>query len=323
MPSDDTFVGIDVCKDHLDVHVLSTDTSPIASFRLDNTPSGLSLLKERLQDLCVTLLVLEATGGYERLCASFLSSLGLPVALVNPREVRDFARAKRILAKTDRLDARVLALFAQAMRPPVRALPTETEQALRDLVTRRGQVIEMITAEENRLKQCQGVIHQRVQAHLDWLHEELSDLDRSLEEAIAASPPFQDTYQRLMSVPGVGPAIASCLLCELPELGKLTRKQIVALVGLAPFNRDSGKHVGRPCIWGGRAHVRSMLYMGAVAATRWNLPLQALYQRLRKAGKPAKVALVAVARKLLTALNAMVRDCRTWIPALAESRKPA
>lgn len=319
MQPHETFVGIDVCKDHLDVHISSTNSS----FRLENTPSGVSFLKEHLKDHSVTLIVLEATGGYERLCASFLSALSLPVAVVNPREVRDFARAKRILAKTDRLDARVLALFAEAMRPPVRALPSDEEQALRDLVTRRGQLIEMISAEENRLKQSQGAIRQRVQAHLDWLREELSDTDRSVEEAITASSSSRDEYQRLQSVPGVGPAIASCLLCELPELGKLTRKQIAALVGLAPFNRDSGKHVGRPCIWGGRAHVRSMLYMGAVASVRWNPTLKALYLRLRHAGKPAKVALVAVARKLLTALNAMVRDHRSWTPALAQSRSAA
>lgn len=316
MQGQDSFVGIDVSKDHLDVFLSST----AASFRLENTPSGLSALKERLEALSVALIVLEATGGYERLCASFLASFSLPVAVVNPREVRDFARAKRILAKTDRLDARVLALFAETMQPPVRSLPSETERALRDLVTRRSQLVEMIAAEENRLKQSQGAVKTSIEEHLAFLQGKLADLDRSIEQAIAETPTAQDRYERLKSVPGVGPVIASCLLCELPELGRLSRKQIAALVGLAPFNRDSGKHVGRCCIWGGRAHVRSMLYMGAVASLRWNPVLKALYLRHCQAGKPPKVALVAVARKLLTSLNAMVRDKRPWIPALAESR---
>jgi transposase len=302
-------VGIDVAKERLDVHV----RPPAETFGIAADESGMHELVERLRQRCPSLVVLEATGGYEVPVAAVLAAAGLPVAVVNPRQVRDFARATGRLAKTDALDAQMLALFGEAVRPPVRALPDEQAQALGELVARRRQLVEMLAAETNRQRQARAPqIQQRIAAHVAWLRAAVRELERELQATIRGSAIWREREELLKSVPGIGDVTAQTLIAELPELGQLDRRQIAALVGVAPLNRDRGAFRGRRMIGGGRETVRSVRYMAAVSAIRCNVVIAAQYQRLVGAGRPAKVALVAAMRKLLVIVNAMVRDGRHW-----------
>jgi transposase len=305
------FVGIDVAKDHLDVHVRPTDEV----FRVSHDEAGLAALVDRLREVAPTLVVLEATGGYEVTVAVALAAGGLPLVVANPRQIRDFARATGQLAKTDTLDARAIALFAEAVRPAVRALPDDQARALGELVIRRRQVVEMLGAELNRRRLVRDPqLQRRIAGHVTFLKRELRELERDLHDTIRVTPVWREAENLLRSVPGVGPVTAFTLIADLPELGQLTRREIAALVGVAPMNRDSGMLRGRRTIRGGRGGVRRVLYMATVVAIRRNPALAAFYQRLR-AGRPAKVALTAAMRKLLTILNAMLRDHRSWQPA--------
>jgi transposase len=306
------FVGIDVAKDGLDVHVRPTGEA----FRIVRDDAGLAGLAERLARLRPALVALEATGGYEVTVAAALASAGLPVAVINPRQIRDFARATGPLAKTDALDVRVIAAFAEAVRPVVRALPDEQARTLGELVTRRRQLVDMYGAELNRRRLVRDPqVQQQLAAHLRWLEQALADLERELRQTIRATPVWRDTEDLLRSVPGIGPVTAFTLLADLPELGRLPRRQIAALVGVAPFNHDSGTLRGRRTVSGGRADVRRVLYMATVSAIRRNPIIGAFYQRLRASGHPAKVAITAAMRKLITILNAILRDHRPWQPA--------
>ena len=311
MAKDGAFVGIDVSKDHLDVHAVPSGES----FRVDNTPQGVDELIGRLRSLEPSLVVLEASGKLETACAASVDNAGFHIAVVNPRHVRDFARASGRLAKTDTLDAKVIAHFAQAMKPEVRPLPTEEERQFDELLARRRQIVGMLTAEKNRLKiTFTRKVRRRIKAHIRWLEQELGDADQGLAEAVQASPLWQASEAILRSVPGVGEVTARTLIAELPELGRLSRKQIASLVGVAPMNRDSGLMRGRRTVWGGRQAVRNVLYMAALAAIRCNPQLRAFYQRLVAAGKPKKVALAATMRKLIITLNAILMRGTVWEP---------
>jgi transposase len=303
------FIGIDVAKDQLDVHVRPSGEA----FAVARDGEGLAELTARLAALSPVLVVLEATGGFEVTVAAALASAGLPLAVVNPRQIRDFARATGKLAKTDALDAAAIAHFAEAIRPEPRPVPSEQALLLGELVTRRRQVIEMMVAERNRRHRLTSKrLVKSVDRLLTALQKELSDLEQEIDDNIRGTPAWRENDDLLKSVPGVGDATARTMLADLPELGTLDRKKIAALVGVAPLNRDSGTMRGRRSVWGGRASVRAALYMAALAASRFNPVIAAYYQRLRAAGKPAKVALVACMRKLLTILNAIVRDRRPW-----------
>jgi len=307
------FVGIDVAKASLDVAVHPTTER----WTLAYTEREVAGLLSRLAALAPALVVLEATGGLEGPLVGALAAAGLPVVVVNPRQVRDFAKATGLLAKTDALDAAVLAHFAAAVRPTPRALPDAATQALAALVTRRRQLVAMLTAERNRLSSAPRALRAEIQAHITWLQRRLGRLDEDLHQAIRTSPAWRAQDDLLQSVPGVGPVLARTLLASLPELGTLNRKAIAALVGVAPLNRDSGTRQGRRMVWGGRAAVRAVLYMGTLVAVRHNPVLRAFYQRLRAVGKLPKVALTACMRKLLTILNAMLKQQTRWNPSHA------
>ena len=308
------YVGIDVSKKRLDVAIRPSGER----WSTANDEAGIASCVQRLSTLAPQLVVLEATGGLEMALAAALSVAGLPVVVVNPRQVKGFAKALNLLAKTDALDAALLAQFAEAVKPEPRPLADEAAQQLSDLLTRRRQMIEMLVAEKNRLASAATkAVKQRISYHLHFLKEELKSLDADLDQRIRESPIWREKDELLRSVPGVGPAVSRTLLGELPELGTLTGKQIAALVGVAPFNRDSGAMRGRRQIWGGRGRVRAILYMGAVTAARCNPVLRRFYASLLAAKKPAKVALVACMRKLLVILNAMLRDERPWSPEAA------
>jgi transposase len=313
MNATETFVGIDVSKTRLDL----ASRPDGATWTAANDGSGIAQVVERLGALGPTVIVLEATGGYELPVVGALGAAGLPVAVINPRQGRDFARASGQLAKTDRLDAAVLAHFAQALRPEPRPLPDAAQQALAATLARRAQVIEMLTAERNRFAVAAPTVQKRIGVHIGWLETELAELDRQLRGQIQASPLWREAETLLRSVPGVGPILATTLLADLPELGALDRRRIAALVGVAPLARDSGTMRGRRSVWGGRARIRAVLYMAPVTAIRVNPPIRALYQRLCAAGKPKKVALVACMRKLLTILNALARSKQPWDQAVA------
>ena len=301
------FVGIDVSQARLDIAV-----HPGASFSLTHEESAIATVVEQLCALSPTLIVLEATGGMEIPLTSALATAGLPVVVVNPRQVRDFAKASGHLAKTDALDAQVLAQFAEVMRPQPRPLPDAETRALAALLTRRRQLVEMLTAEKNRLLSAPSPIRTRLRTHSTWLERELQSTNTTLAEAIRQSPVWREKEELLQSVPGGGPVVTSTLLASLPELGTLTHKQIAALVGVAPRNRDRGTLRGRRTVWGGRAQVRAVLYMGAIVAARFNPVIRVFYQRLQRAGKAKKVALTACMRKLLTILNAMLKHRTPW-----------
>lgn len=306
------FVGIDVSKAALDV-ALRPDEGP---WRYANDEAGIAELVSRLQPLAPALIVLEATGGVERVVVAALALAGLPVAVVNPRQVRDFAKATGRLAKTDALDAAALAHFAEAIRPAPRPLPDAQSQALAALVERRHQVVAMLTAEKNRFQQALPAVRTHVAAHIAWLEQALKQLDGELDQLLQASPLWRERDQLLRSVPGVGPTVALTLLAHLPELGHGSVKHIATLVGLAPLNRDSGAWRGTRAIWGGRRQVRAVLYMAALVGVRHNPVLRAFYERLLARGKPKKVALTACMHKLLTILHAVLRDRAPWQPSL-------
>lgn len=301
------YIGIDVSKAHLDVAI--EDASPE---RFENTSSGIKALIKRLQAEGDCFVVMEATGGLQFPLAVALSEAGLLVAVVNPRQVRDFARAMGYLAKTDAIDAGVIQQFAARIKPEPRPLRDEETRELSDLVTRREQLITMLTAEKNRLQTATKRVRKDIKAHIKWLEKRLSDVDDDLRRAIKTSSLWRAKDNLLQSVPGVGPTSSAKLISSLPELGQLNRRQIAALVGLAPFNRDSGAFRGRRSIWGGRAQVRSVLYMAALSAARFNPVIRTFYQRLLEKGKRKKVALTACMRKLLIILNTMVKNNTHW-----------
>jgi len=303
------FIGIDVAKDRLDVHVRPSGEA----FAVARDGEGVARLVERLRAMAPALIVSEATGGFEQVVAAALGAAGLPVVVVNPRQIRDFARALGRLAKTDRIDAEAIALFAERIRPELRALPDAQARLLGELVARRRQVIEMFVAEGNRARRLESRrLKKRIERHRCVLQDELSEIESELDEAIRGTPIWRETENLLKSVPGVGDALARTLIAELPELGSLDRKKIAALVGLAPFNRDSGTLRGKRTVWGGRATIRAALYMAALVASRFNPVIARFYRRLLAAGKPKKLALTACMRKLLTILNAMIRDHKSW-----------
>lgn len=308
--SSPSYVGIDVAKAHLDVAILPAEVS----WRVPNDPSGIAALVNQLQAHTPALIVLEATGGYETAVASALALAGFAVAVVNPRQVRDFARALGQLAKTDAIDAHCLAEFAARVRPATRPLPSDAHADLLALVTRRRQLIDMLTAERNRLATARPTLQPSLRAHITWLEKQIRDADQETGRRLQQSPVWRTREQLLRSVPGVGPQTARQLIVSVPELGTLAPRPLAKLIGVAPLNRDSGQHRGHRTTWGGRAAVRGVLYMAAVSAARFNPVLRIFYQRLRAAGKPGKVALTAVMHKLLTILNAIVRDQAPWHP---------
>src|SRR5438034_3335536 len=309
------FVGIDVAKAQLDIAVRPSGERWVVS----NDAGGVVTLVERLQALHPTLIVLEATGGLERAATVALATAGLPVVVVNPRQARDFARVTGPLAKTDALDARALAHFAEVIRPTPRPLPDAQTQELRAILGRRQQLIGMRTAEQHRLAGTSGRLQTDIEAHIAWLNERLATLDDDIETLLRASPLWRENDDLLQSAPGIGPVCARTLRLELPELGTLNRRQIAALVGVAPLNCDSGTLRGRRMMWGGRAHVRTVLYMGTLVATRFNPQIKVFYARLLAAGKVKKVALTACMHKLLTILNARLKHRTPWQPQEVQS----
>jgi len=302
------FVGLDVSKASVDVALRPSNERS----RVARDDEGTRDLVARLQALRPTLIVAEASGGLELPLVAALAAAALPVVVVNPRQVRDFARATGKLAKTDALDAAVLAHFADAVRPALRPLHDAETQALTDLVARRHQLIAMLVSEKNRRGSASAAVLPRLEAHISWLEDELRASDDELRETLQRSPHWRERDELLRSVPGVGEQLSLTLMANLPELGSLDRRQIAALVGVAPFNRDSGTLRGRRAIWGGRARVRSALYMSALVATRFNPVVRDFYQRLLAAGKPKKLALTACMRKLLVILNAIVKHRSPW-----------
>lgn len=310
------FVGIDVSKDALDVGVIPKEDVR----RFTNDDDGCRELAVWLGSLSADLIILESTGGLEMKAAGVLSSAGLPAVIVNPRQVRNFARALGKIAKTDAIDALVIARFAQAVQPKVRPLKDDQTLELKALVTRRRQLNDMLVAEQNRLK---GAHHQRVKksiaATISWLKSQIEDTDKDISDSISNNDIWRDKEEILTSVKGVGPVLSASLLCLLPELGTLCRKKISALVGVCPYNRDSGFYRGKRRISGGRADIRSVLYMATLAATRYNPVIKAFYERLKQGGKLPKVAIVACMRKLLTILNAMLKSRQKWNPAMVSS----
>ena len=306
---DSVFVGIDVSKDRLDVALRPGGDV----FAVERNAAGLEILAERLKALSPQIVMLEATGGFETIAAAALSAAGLPVVVANPAQVRSFAKAIGQRAKTDPIDAAVIAHFAEATKPELRPLPDAATQLLADLIARRRQIVEMMAAEGQRERRTSDRRLKKSIARLrKALEKELADLDGEIRDTVRGSPVWREKEDLLASVPGVGPVIARTLIAELPELGQLSRKQIAALAGLAPFTRESGRWRGRSFIGGGRTAVRTVLFMGAMVAKTHNPVLRAFFDRLIQAGKPKMVALIAVARKLLTILNAILRDQRPW-----------
>lgn len=308
--SEEVFVGIDVSRDTLKVGVLPTGTC----MDFPNNEDGLSSMVDSIEKLSPALVVLEATGGLETAAVAMLADKGLPVVVINPRQVRDFAKATGKLAKTDMIDALMIARFGEAVRPEKRPLKDQEAQELAALVTRRRQIIGMITVEKNRLGSAPRWIRNDIQANIAWLEKCLKKIDKDLGNLLKKSPLWREKDALLRSVPGVGPVLSMTLLSGLPELGTLNRKEIAALVGVAPLNRDSGLFRGRRMIWGGRAAIRSVLYMSAVSAIRCNPVIRSFSERLRKAGKPCKVVITACMRKLLVILNAMMKNRTAWSP---------
>jgi transposase len=305
---DTTIIGIDVAKDRLDVSVRPSGET----FVVARNAAGLEALVERLKPLRPLLVALEATGGFEAVATAALATAGLPVVVVNPAQVRAFAKALGQRAKTDPIDAAVIAHFAEATKPEPRAIPDQATQLLADLIARRRQIIEMIVAERQREQRAPARLRKSIVRLIKALEKELASVDTDIDDEVRASPAWRDTEDLLASVPGIGPIIARTLIAELPELGTLDRKKIAALAGLAPFTRQSGQWRGRSFIGGGRPSVRTALYMGAMSARRSNPVLKAFFERLVTAGKPRMVALIAVARKLITILNAVLRDKKPW-----------
>jgi transposase len=309
----EVFVGVDVSKASLDVCVQPSGEA----LQLGNDEAGVGQLAQRLEALGPTLVVLEATGGLEIPLAAALSARKLPLAVVNPRQVRDFARATGRLAKTDAVDAAVLAHFAQAIRPQARGVADEAARALDALLTRRRQLGEMLVAERLRMGSASAHLRHGIAKHVAWLKAELAEVDSDIAKAVRQSPAWREKDDLLRSVPGIGPVLSCTLIAEMPELGRLGRKQVAALAGVAPFACDSGTLKGARRVWGGRAGVRATLYMATLVATRCNPVIRAHYRQLLARGKAKKVALVACMRKLLVILNAMLRTGTPWTPKLA------
>lgn len=303
------YVGIDVSQERLDVA-----TNDGESFSVDNAEAGHRQLVERFADAPPKLIVMEATGGLERELAGRLATAGLQIRVVNARQVRRFAQAEGTIAKTDRIDAQVLTRFAQAVKLEPRALPSEELRTLQALIGRRRQLIEMLTMERNRLRVAHPRVHKELKKSIVWLEKRLAATDDDIETGLKISGVWRDKLELLESVPGIARITSTTLLAMLPELGTLSRREISALAGVAPFNRDSGRYRGRRSIYGGRAPVRSALYMAALVGARYNPVLKIFYQRLLAAGKPRKVALTACMRKLLVTINAMLRHGRRWEP---------
>lgn len=317
MSASGIFVGIDVSKAHLDVAVRPTEDE----WRSENTETGVREVVDRLKKLGPDLVVLEATGRLEGAVVSGLAVQGVPVVVVNPRQVRDFAKSTGQLAKTDALDARVIAHFAEAVKPVPRPLPDEQTRQLSSLLSRRRQLSEMLTAERNRLGSADGRMRRRLKAHIRWLKKELLEVDDDMDSAIRESPLWRGKDDILKSFPGIGTVVSTTLIAELSELGDLNGKEIAALAGVAPLNRDSGTLAGRRTVWGGRARVRTALYMAALVASRHNPVIKEFYLRLCKAGKPKKVALTACMRRILLIVNSMIKNKQKWNPAVAESQR--
>ncbi|MBN1369144.1 MAG: IS110 family transposase [Dehalococcoidaceae bacterium] len=306
--ADSVYVGVDVAKSNLDVAVSNSREVT----RFTNDDQGIREAIEYMGSLNPDGIILEATGNLEMPLAAALQTVGLPMAIINPRQVRDFARATGMLAKTDSIDARVLALFGVRVKPEVRLLPDKDSRDMASLLRRRLQLVEMLTSEHNRLLQADKDVGQNIAAHIVWLEGTLADIDRNIEDRIKNSPSWLEKDNLLKTVPGIGKVVSSTILIELPELGKLNRRKISALVGVAPLNRDSGTLRGKRTVWGGRARLRAVLYMAALVASRRNPIIAAFYQRLLTAGKAKKVALVACMRKLLTIINAMMHNMTVW-----------
>jgi transposase len=308
---DAIFVGIDVSKDRLDVHVRPSREA----FAVARDGKGLEELIDRLRALEPQLIAIEATGGFETIAAAAIAGAALPLAIVNPAQVRHFAQAVGKRAKTDPLDAEVIAHFAEAVKPPVRPVPDEQARLLAELVARRRQIIEMIVAERQREKRAAiARVRKGILRHVRMLEKELLDVDTDIGTLVRGSPAWREKEELLVTVPGVGNTLARTFLAELPELGSLNRREIASLAGLAPFTRQSGRWKGKSMIGGGRASLRAALYMAALSAIRCNRSLKVFYQRLLSAGKPKMVGLIAVARKILIILNAMLRDKTQWQP---------
>lgn len=309
MSTQGVVAGIDVSKDWLDVAIENE------SLRVTNDAAGVSGLIDRLRSAGVEWVVMEATGGYETQAASTIAGAGLRLAVVNPRQVRDFAKATGRLAKNDRIDAQVIAAFGQAIEPEIVRLPDEQTRELQGLLMRRSQLVGMRVQESNRLALMEGAMRKQIKAHIAWLDKAIDEVNTDITARLRKSPVWREKDELLRSLKGIGPLTSGTLMVCLPELGQLDRRCIAALVGVAPFNRDSGAFRGRRAIWGGRAQVRRMLYMAAIAAIRSNPVIRPFYERLVARGKPHKVAVVACMRKMLTILNAMMRSNTHWTPA--------
>ena len=304
-----TFIGVDIAKDSFEFVAYGDDRH----FNMSNDGTGIRQAVEQIQKLSPELVVLEATGGYEHPLVAALSIAKLPVVVINPRQVRDFAKATGQLAKTDAIDAAVLAQFAAVIKPDLRPIADADMLLLKEVVSRRQQLVEMLVAERNRM----GIAHNPsvkadIQAHIDWLRKRLNEADGELRRQIKESPVWRAKDDLLRTVPGVGPMTSVALLANLPELGRLNRHQIAALVGVAPFNRDSGMMRGKRAVWGGRSSLKAILYMAALSATKWNPAIKTFYERLCASGKPKKVALTACMRKLLIVLNSMMKNNTAW-----------
>ncbi|HSM50449.1 MAG TPA: IS110 family transposase, partial [Thermoanaerobaculia bacterium] len=317
MQTPEVFIGIDVSKAHLDIAAHPSGER----WRVANTPDGVAELLKRLQDLAPQLIVLEATGNYERLAARSLAAAELRMAVVNPRQIRYHARSLNRLAKTDRIDAALIAHFAARIRPQPRPLRDEAQEELHALLVRRRQLVEMRTQEKNRLDTALEGVREGIEAHIAWLDAQIAEVERELHEQIQRSAAHQEARKVLESFQGVGPVTAMTLLIHLPELGKLDRKQLAALVGVAPLNNDSGRKRGQRTTWGGRGPVRSVLYMATMTAIRHNPVIREMYERLTGAGKPRMVAMVACMHKILTILNAMLKNGTYWVPDYEAQRK--
>ena len=310
--SEQQWVGIDVCQKYLDVYV-----RPIGNlFQVTNNEVGIGKLVQTLSQIKPELIVVEATGGMEIDVAVKLTGAGLAVAIINPRQARDFAKATGTLAKTDAIDAEVLAHFADAIRPQVRQISDESSRQLEDLVARRRQISDMITAEKNRRRGKTNSVQADIKEHIEWLEKRLQEIESQISLALANNQDWQQKLKLLTSVPGVGEVVAVTLISSLPELGTLSHKSISYLVGVAPLNKDSGKFRGQRRIWGGRAKIRCVLYMAALVAIRFNPPIKVFYERLIQKGKLKKVAITACMHKLLIFLNAMMRSNQTWQPQI-------
>lgn len=308
MESKVAVAGVDVSKENLDLFVIPLGVS----LRFPNDETGCNELVKALAELAPSRVVFESTGGLETLAVGIASAASLPVVIVNPRQIRDFAKACGLLAKTDKLDAKVIALFGQKIEPEIRPLKDESAQELSALISRRRQLVDMQTAEKNRLSAAPKSVREGIVRHIEWLEQQISAYDDDISRFVQSSPIWKAKGQILTSVKGIGPVTAATLLAALPELGCVTRQQVSALVGLCPYNRDSGKFKGKRAIWGGRAAIRSVLYMATLAAIRFNPAIKVFYDRLRSAGKVHKVAIIAAMRKLLVILNAMLRDNQPW-----------